>query len=226
MTDVVEVEEEVVVDRSTPLVCIATGEYPLYLRDLTVRVGNISFGSTVNASVLEELGYAPVVAVPPPQGDVVNEVTPVAVDGVYKQTYSVREFTEEEKADRLTKAKERILLDIEAWRVKQFEKGFPHRFGENVYHIQVRTVDRGNISDCRIIAKEALAEGGSPTFNFRTFENVTVTLNAEEMVALANETLAQVQAGYMLSWNLKDQVSEATSVEDFPEIPVEMFSLQ
>lgn len=213
-----------IVTQSTRLICVETREYPIYLREMGPRqVG--SFPPTVDSALLEGFGYAVVEDTPKPEADILAEGAPELVDGVWRRTWETRSFTEVELAQQLEADKQAMNESIEAFRVRKFERGFPYQFSNGVYHVQVRTGDRGNISDLRTIAKEALAGDIPFTVPFRVQENITIPLNAAEMVALADKTFEQVVAGYQLIWNLKDQVYEATSKDLFPEIPAELFSL-
>lgn len=213
------------VNSNTRLIESDTGTYPLFLNDLRVRHPNTPFPITFDCDLLIEFGYEPVLDSPMPIGDVINEGTPELRDGAWYRTWVVRDYSPEEELVQLNQAKAIHLASIEAFRAQGFERGFPYQVGEVVYHIQVRGVDRGNIGDLRIIAKEAIAEDQPFSVAYRTYENVTITLSAQEMVALANTTLAQVQAGYQLTWDLKDQTAAAQTVEELPSIPSELFTL-
>ena len=212
------------VNHSTPLILSETNEYPVYLSGLGARF-NTSFGSSVDAEDLIEFGLEIVHRVATPVADVVTEGAPELKNGEWYQTWVTRAYTDEEKAGQLQVAKNGRLAELEAFRTAQFEKGFPVTFGDDVFHIQIRTADRGNISDLRTLAKEAL-EGDTPfEVPFRVYENQTVTLDAQGIMDLANATFTQVTAGYKVIWDLKDTVAAATTVAELPAVPVELFTL-
>jgi hypothetical protein len=213
-----------IVNRTTRLICSDTGEYPLYLSDLSTRVTSTIFPSIIESDDLFEFGYEVVLDVPVPTADIVTEGKPELRDGNWYRTYDARSFSEEEVRSNLAVAKADLLAQIEAFRIAQFDKGFPYQFGDNTYHVQIRTTDRQNISSIRVIAKEAIAAGSELPVAFRVYENVTVNLTAEEFVALADTTFLRVTEGYQVAWVLKDQIAQATNLSELPSIPAEMFS--
>lgn len=215
-----------VVTRDTRLIKLDTEEYPLFLEDFRIRTGAV-FGATLESNFLEEFGYAVVLEVPRPDtGDVITEGKPEAIEGQYRRVWEVREYNPEEGAAQLQQAKETMQFKIDKFRNDQFAIGFPHLFPDGeIYHAQVNTVGRGNISDLRTLAKEAIADGAPFQVTFRTYENINVVLNAEETVELGNAAAQQVQAGYALSWALKDATTAATTLEEIPELPDSLFTL-
>jgi len=60
---------------------------------------------------------------------------------------------------------------------------------------------------------------------FRVYENVSVHLDAQEVVEMADAAAAQVQTGYKTIWTLKGQIEAATTVEEIPALPDSLFSL-
>jgi hypothetical protein len=214
------------VTRDTRLIHIPTGDYPVYLRDLNTRIENACINpDRIDSEALVDFGYAPVVEVDMPPGDVVSEGAPELVDGVYKRTWIIREHTPVEEAALLKQAKDTALVAIEQLRVNEFRDGVPYQFTEGVYHVQIRSEDRINIVSLRIMAKEALAAGSPFAIKFRVAENVSVDLEAEEVVAMSDAVAAQVQAGYQAIWDLKDLTELAETIAEIPEIPTSIFSL-
>lgn len=216
------------VTRDTRLIFAETGEYPLFLDDFKTRE-NAVIGTTIDSEALVEFGYFPVEETPrPTEGNVITEAAPVQDEetGTWKRVWDVRQYNEEEYAAFLQQTKDTMQYKIDTFRNEQFAIGFPHLFPDGeIYHAQVNTVGRGNISDLRTLAKEALADGTPFQVVFRTYENINVTLNAEETVELGNAAAMQVQAGYALSWKLKDDTRDATSLEEIPELPSSLFTL-
>lgn len=217
------------VTRDTRLINTETGEYPVYLQELSSKIPNACFPSSIDSEALVDFNYVPVMEVEAPQGDVVTEGDPVLEDGVYKRNWIVRVYSPQEYNALLQQKKETTLYNIEQLRVAQFKIGFPHLFGENadLYHVQVRDTDRVNILSYRTLAKEALAEGTADQFSveFRVYENVSVHLDAQAMVDMANASAVQVLAGYKVIWELKLATEQATSFEDIPALPETIFSL-
>lgn len=215
-----------IVTRFTRLIASDTGDYPLTLVDMPKYAPNTIFPSSVDSDVLIEFGIEVVFPTEPPAGDIVTEGKPELRGGEWYQTWEARSYSEDEVAGKLAERKIALKAAAETARLEAFSKGFPYRFADNtVYHVQVRSSDRGNISDLRTIAKEVLAEGGDDMFPFRVWENVTVPLTAAQMVALADKTFKQVLAGYNVSWAYKDAIDAAETIEALPTPPEEFFTL-
>lgn len=213
------------VTRNTPLIHSETGDYPVYLDNLVKYAPNTSFPQTVDSDTLIDFGLEVVHQTEAPQGDVVTEGTPELKSGEWYQTWVTRSYNEIEEAQKLQSQKDYLQSNAEVLHAELFGKGFPYRFPNgDVYHVQVRATDRSNISDLRTIAKEYIAEGQDVTFDFRTYENISVTLTAAEMVEMANVTFTQVQGGYKAIWAYKDAIATATTLADLPATPVDIFS--
>jgi uncharacterized protein (DUF736 family) len=213
------------VNRTTRLIESDSGDYPLYLADLATRVNNTSFPQVVDSEILFEFGYEVVLDTEVPVNDVVTEGAPELRDGSWYRVWNARSFNETELSANLTAAKAALKAQAEAKRIADFEKGFPHQFGETIYHVQIRPTDRQNITALRIIAKEAVDLGAPFPINFRVYENVSVALTAPEMVAVANAALYKVSEGYEVIWTFKDQVDAATTIAELPVLPTELFTL-
>jgi len=212
------------VTKNTRLIESDTGDYPVYLSELASRVKTTIFPSTIDSDELIAYGYEVVYDTTVPTGDVVTEGAPELRDGEWYRTYTARDYTSEEVAVSLASAKSTLETAIEAFRVAQFERGFPYQFAEGLYHVQIRTTDRLNITSIRTVAKEAIAAGQPLPVSFRVYENVNVSLTAEEFVAMADATFQRVTEGYAAGWALKDQVKAATTLAELPTIPDELFA--
>jgi hypothetical protein len=184
-------------------------------------------GDTTDSDLLIEFGLEVVHDTEIPTGDVVTEGRPELISGEWYQTWVVRSFNEGEASSKLADKKEILKAQAEQLRLTAFAKGFPYRFADDsVYHVQVRSSDRGNISDLRTIAKEIIAETRPPmNFPFRVWENVSVMLTPQQMVDLADNTLVQVLGGYQVSWAYKDAIEAATTMEALPPAPGDYFTL-
>lgn len=216
-----------IVTRTTRLIESDTMRYPLFLGDMGSIAPNTMFGPTVDSDCLIDFGVEVVNEVPIPEGDVVTEGVPVLTEGEWYQTWTVRTFSEVELSEKLASHKEILKSQATQLVTNAFAVGFPYLFpNDTVYHVQVRSSDRGNISDLRTIAKEILAETRpAMDFPFRVYENVSVMLTPQQMVDLADKTLVQVLGGYQVSWNYKDAIDAATTMEDLPAPPVAFFVL-
>ena len=185
-----------------------------------------SFGPTIAAEVLEGLGYAVVHPTSVPSDGSVTEGKPELIDGKWQQVWSKRPFTPEEESAKLENAKNQCLGEIRSLRSREFTVGFPHQFPgrEDVLHVQMGGQDRSNIWVLRMMAKEALEQNDTDWMvEFRVYEDVEVTMSAEEMVALGDLAAVQLQKAYKASWVLKDKVAKATAIEEFPVLPETLF---
>lgn len=214
-----------IVDRTTRLIHSETMSYPIFLSDMVRYAPNTVFPTTVDSGCLLGFGVEVVTSVAQPEGDVVTEGAPARIEGLWYQTWNVGTFSEAEIANKLAARKAELQAGAEELRVNAFAFGFPYQFGADVYHVQVRTGDRGNISDLRTIAKEVIAANGDMTFEFRVLENVEVLLTPVEMVALADRALVQVVAGYKAIWAYKKAIDLAESMEELPNPPTVFLTL-
>jgi hypothetical protein len=209
------------VTRQTRLIHSESGTYPLFLTDLSAFAPNTSFGPTSTAEILIEFGLEVVTEVSPPVNDVVTEGPPEEVNGEWRQTWISRTFSEVEMAEKLATAKALLQTQAETMRIAMFDRGFPHTFGENVYHVQIRNADRANLTGLRIIAKEMVEANVEQTFSFRVYENVVVDISAAEMVEVANAAFTAANLGYKKTWDVKDAARDATTIEELPTLPTE-----
>lgn len=212
------------VTRSTRLIHGDSGTYPVFLDGIKQYAPNTAFGPTSDSVTLYEFGLEIVKETPAPVGDIVTEGPPEKILGVWTQTWISRSYSEVEAANKLEDHKNLMYSQAESLRVGALGKGFPYRFPDGqVLHVQVRSSDRGNISDYRTIAKEVIAAGADDNFPFRVWENITVVLNAQQMVDMANNTFLQVKQSYQVSWDYKEAIKAATSFEELPEAPTDYF---
>jgi hypothetical protein len=207
------------VTRQTRLIHAESGTYPLFMDSLAKYAPHTAFGPTTDAETLIEFGIEVVKEVPAPVNDVVSEGPPEEIDGEWTQTWISRSYGEVELAERLANAKATLQAQAETLRISQFERGFPHTFGENIYHVQIRNTDRSNLLGLRTVAKEVIAAGGDMTFEFRVYENAVVSINAAEMVAVADAAFVASTVGYKKTWDVKDGADAATTIEDLPTLP-------
>lgn len=209
------------VTRLTRLIHSDSGAYPVYLSDMATYQPHTCFGPTVDSDLLFELGFEVVHDTPVPAGDVIAEGTPELREGEWYQTWVVRSYSDVEKEERLVQAKSVLQAQAETMRIAQFDRGFPHTFGENVYHVQIRNADRSNLLGLRTVAKEVVQAGGQMSFSFRVYENVVVEITAAEMVAVADAAFVAANVGYQKTWAVKDGARDATTIEELPPLMTE-----
>jgi len=209
------------VTRQTRLIHVESGTYPLFMDNLAKYAPYTAFGPTTDAETLLGFGIRVVEERPAPVNDVVSEGTPEEINGVWTQTWISRTYGEVELAEQLATAKASLQAQAETMRITQFDRGFPHTFGENVYHVQIRNADRSNLLGLRTVAKEVVEAGGEMNFSFRVYENVVVNITATEMVAVADAAFVAANEGYRKTWAVKDGARDALTMEDLPTLPTE-----
>lgn len=215
------------IDQLTRLVKIAdeggANQYPVYLRQVREENKQWSFSDTPELSTIRELGYDIVVEVNKPEGEVVTEGMPVLEVGKWVQTWVVREFTDVETASTLTIAKANARAKIDVLLTDALEKGFPFTFTAGVGHVQLRTVDRTNIIGAAMNADRKAADGEvGAVCPFRTYENITYLCTPAQMRQLSDEAYEAYLGFLAIRWELKDAVELAETLEEMPELPVEM----
>ena len=197
---------------------VATGEYPLSFFQVRRKMPNVIFGNEVTTEQIAAMGFEVVHPGERPTGDVVAELQPAKVDGIYKQQYEVRSFTAEELEVRLQQKKQNLISLVNNKLMRDLQKGFAYDFGgeHGVMHIQLRDSDRANLTDMRAMA----ADFPEKEQSFRTYENAIVMLTSQQVIAMAQA----VHGGYLaLSsavWKLKDQIERAATEAELPEVPV------
>lgn len=219
--------DERTVSESTPLIHMATGEYPLFTYDVRRREGVVMAREPLYANIIE-LGYGIVEPSDPPVADVVTAGDPVetAEYGVYKQGWNARPYTEEERLNDLRMRKDMLLNMVDYRKLEALERGYERTFQDGtVGHVQLRDTDRINLIGERIFAKEQI-EAGNPTeiFVWHLREKITVEMMAEEMVAVADECRLQYRSVLLLAMQLEMQINAATTKEELPEVPLVLAS--
>lgn len=195
---------------------IVSKEYPLSLTAIRRKNPHKLIGNAATTDLMRAFGYEVVQQVERPVGDVVTEEPPIKTENGYIQVFSVRAYTPEESAERLARAKRLFSDKVDSMLEAALEKGVKFDFGEpnGELHIQLRDKDRLNIIGMRTLAIE-----GVGTQPFRTYENVNVMLNDEQVLALAEAARAGYLTLLSAAWGLKDQIAAAPSEEEIPVLP-------
>lgn len=214
------------VTSSTLLMQVDTQEYPLTLDQIRRRLPDVSFGANPPLEDLADLGFAEVVLVGGiPEGDVVTEGAPKLVKGVWERTWVTRAFNAEELAMRLAERKTQLSQAVMQLRDQDLNRGFEYTVeGMYPFHVQLRVEDRINLLARNLQAQQLVAAESESLLAFRGFENVTVHLTPMQMVEMTSAALLAVDSIYELSWELKDDIDQATTVVDLPELPDTLIS--
>lgn len=196
---------------------VATGEYPLSFFKVRRKMPNVIFGNEVTTEQIAAMGFEVVHPGERPTGDVVAELHPAKVDGIYKQQYEVRSFTAEELEVRLQQKKQNLISLVNNKLMRDLQKGFAYDFGgeHGVMHIQLRDSDRANLTDMRAMAAD-FPEKAQP---FRTYENAIVMLTSQQVIAMAQAAHGGYLALLSAVWKLKDQIERAATEAELPEVP-------
>lgn len=185
-----------------------TKDYPITVSEISRR-HVVAFGVTVPADLIAQLGYAVVRQTARPSGDVVSPIFPEKDEEGWKTAYEVREFTEEEKNSILAQLKADAESDRQYVQAEVLSKGAAFDFGgeHGVQHIQLRTIDRTNIAGITLmsIRKPELPQV------FCTYENKIVPMTGEQIQDLADAALAGYTAIMQASWELREDIENATS---------------
>lgn len=211
------------VNTSTPLLAVDTGEYPLYFQHVRAANPNVSFPEPATEDILAEYGFAVVLPTQRPKGDVVTEGKPVLVDGVWTQGWEVRDFTEEELAIRLADLKKRASDRVLDLREQTLNAGFIYTTeDERIFTVQLRAIDQNNLLGLSIKAERLLAAKAETLTKFRSTENESHLLSPAELKRMCDEALATFERVMEASWELKDKILQATTIDALPQLPASL----
>lgn len=201
---------------------VEEGTYPCYLSDARREYPNITFSDEYKEDdALLPQGYLPVYPTEAPKGDIVERGRPeLREDGKYYETWSARDYTEQELADNLAVAQKNALYLIDQCREQTYAQGFKDVVGEgddavtNVYSL---TQDNQQLLVAvRLLANESAEDR---IFKLRTVDNRPVSMNTAELKRVTTAILEHCLAILEMLGDLADQVLAATKIEDVPAIP-------
>lgn len=112
----------------------------------------------------------------------------------------------------LEEAKERKNAELTRLCLQHIDSGF--EFDGHVY-------DSDERSQTNIIGTANAVQAGLPLpegFSWRTKDNQNVPFDSQKVIALGAALLAHVNTQYSISWWLKEQVAQATTVDDVETI--------
>ena len=212
--------DPVVIDNSTSLMHLQSGEYPIRFWELRRRVTNASFSETPDEEFINMLGYVVVHPTTRPDG-MVAEGAPVLEDGIWKQTWAVRTLEGQELEDYLTQQRAVLNQQLDEVIRNDLSQGFPYLFPDaEIYHVQMRNEDRNNIAGARLNADAEIAanNGDGPTF-FIPLENVIVPITFTFMHDLASVAYTKYMGYLARKRAAKDAIANAKTIEALPETP-------
>lgn len=202
----------------TRLIRIQTSEYNLTMHDVRRRYLEIIWGTDVTEEFLKTLGYAVINSRAAPGVDFV-ETNPVEEDGVYYQGWKEIVPQPIDVEAEFKALKEEMMDTINGFVSDSMAHGVSFNFGSeeepNILHIQIRDVDRVNILGMSIKSSQ---EDGAIQY-FRTRENVTISVTAEQIRAMGD----RIHEGYLAikgaEWTLDDGIRGAEDKSTIPHIP-------
>lgn len=207
------------VDGSMRFIDPSTMKWGIRLKDIKMSFQNVIWGSDITESMIAVLGYFVVKPTVPPQADVVTEVEPVLVDGVWIQQWEGRPYTTEELVKQLNIVKLELSETIDAIRNDVLAIGVPFNFGTteapDVEHVQVRDGDRANQAG---MAAQLLRQPDQQQA-FRTYQDNIKQLSPEQVSALTDAAYNGYLSILGYFWNLKDAIKNAKAQDELPEIP-------
>lgn len=211
--------------REYMLVADGSGPYTYHEAIIAARRRGVGISSNPSEELMVDAGYTKVIQVERPEGDVVTKrAVELREDGFYYRDWDVREFTEQELAQQFQQKKAQLQSDVNTLRDASMQKGTTYTFGEDaVGHVQLRDGDRANLAGLRLKAQELVGlEVTEPVMAFRVYENVTYPMTPAEVVAMTDHAFIKYNELLSQCWALKDQIDQAQSEEDLPEIPAEL----
>lgn len=210
-------EEYTLIYDYTPLINLEDNSYPVYFPDVRRRYSNTGFPYPIRDYVMETYGYAMVYDVAPPEGDVVTEVTPVrAEDGKFYRTYSIREFTPEERARDLQEKK--FYLTQALFFVLDTDRN--HGLSANFKGVDyVLTLTPHDISATLAVKDQASRANSGATYFIHTKDGAVGPLSPEEAIEFSNFVLDTFLALYENYAKAMKMTQEATRVSELPPIP-------
>lgn len=205
------------------LIRVRDNLWPCTIATMRSEFPGVSFPQDPSVETCRKRGYEVVHPTPAPEGDVVVEVQPTLIDGVWTQTWTSSDFTEEQIAQMVSDRKERLTRAIKAQGERNLNKGMEYDFGEVVEHIQIRDADRVNLIGLRIKAEQAIAAGTPEVkWMFRTFENNMHELDSTQMVELTDQVLVKYYQIKEPEWFWIDLVADTFSLTELERIADDM----
>jgi hypothetical protein len=168
---------------------------------------NVSFPKDIPESTLAQFSVFPITETVAPSNDVVEETTPVLVDGSWLQTWTSRSFTQEELLE-YKKAAKQFINQI---RDSEETEGFSYM--GKTFQSDERSADRILVAANAAVASIFSSQPFSVTWT--TSDNSEVTLNAQETLGM-NAALATL--GVSLHGQAKLYKEQIDAAQDKNEV--------
>jgi hypothetical protein len=188
-----------------------TLDYPLTLRQIHQAVPNVSLPKEPDEATLSVLGFAAVQPTERPSGDVVTEGHPELVEGTWRQTWVVRDFTPEELVGRLKRSREDKRQEIN----RAYEDEL-NVILKNYPEVETKTWDKQESE-----ARTWLADNTAPTPLLTGIANargLTLVELVPRVIAKADAWLQLSGAATGKRQALEGQIEAATTIEEVEAI--------
>lgn len=201
-----------------PLIRLSDLKYPMYMPQVRLANNQTSFPMPIKAFMLEPFGYMPVYAGDYPEGDVVTEGEPHfnEGDGKWYKTWTVREFTEEEKQENLRNAKEDTISRSESVLSTDTYTGISYSYNSENYLVEINPNKLTILLCIKSLAKEAADDA---TFDFSFMDQKLLSLTKEEFLSMWNAVMTAYYEMNKRYWQFREQVKAVTDITAIPEVP-------
>lgn len=202
----------------------STGAYPIYEHQIKQENPLTSFGPVITNVAAIPLGYMVVNETVRPDGDVVEEGQPtLGDDGEYYQTWSSRDFTEEELEASLETKKAELLRQVEALTSSALAAGASFDFSEtdtpNIGKVAMRDGDRVNVIGLKQAAERELANSTNGQIYIRCVGGDIKAMSPQKCIDMSWAVYGAFTAVMAASWGLQGQIKAASSIAALPTLP-------
>lgn len=199
----------------TPMIRMSDMKYPVYLSDFLKEHTNVSIGSYVWEKDMRELwGYCMVHDSEVPVGDVVTEGTPELnpEDDLWYKTWTARDFSPEETAQNLARAKEDFRTRAYQQYTSDLQSGVT--VGGDTFSVEPRELLNLELS------KAFAFENSESNVFIRKADFTVLTLPSADAVVKIDEIMAATGKVHQNLLAYVKSVYETTLITDIPEVPV------
>lgn len=211
----------------TPLIRLSDEKYPVFFPDVRQENPNTGFPIPIRDTILIDFGYKPVLQTIPPMGNVVTEGKPeVKEDGNYYQTWNVRDFTPEEKANNLRVQKEALLQNAGYIYSRDRSNGFLISFKGLEYRVSASAEEITFLLSLNHLfntSSEIQVTEEDPIL-YKFVDNQIVKMSKEEFDSLLANILTKNYDGAKEYWSFIDNVNSINDITKLPPLPETFFT--
>lgn len=209
------------------LIRIEDKSYPKYMSDVKKEYPNVSFPEVPDEKVLEDFKYALVHDSQVPSGDVVTEAAPeLREDGYWYKTWTVRAFTPEEIAVRLSAAKEERKAEAQSILDQDKDLGVDYTYGNETHAVSLTDANVTMLLSLKALADlpegswASISENGE-SYKFRFSDGAIVNFpTTTPFLLMLNTVLNELYEIYQKFWDFISAVDSVENIDDIPEVPL------